>query len=78
MLPPWTDAETGVQVVRLTEPEEVEALVRLFEGIAEAEGWQPEGALRPLRPRGSGKAGRRPASGPAGPVKNAALPGPVA
>src|SRR5437868_78795 len=40
------DAESGAQVVRLTEAEEVEALVRLFEGVAAAEGWQPDGALR--------------------------------
>src|SRR5438046_1390827 len=46
MVPLWEDAESGVQVVRLTETEEVETLVRLFEGVAEAEGWQPEGALR--------------------------------
>ena len=42
----WKDAESGVRVVRLTEPVEVEALVSLFESIAEAEGWRPEGALR--------------------------------
>jgi GNAT superfamily N-acetyltransferase len=42
----WKDADRGVQVVRLTGPEEVEALVRLFESIAETEGWQPQGALR--------------------------------
>ena len=46
MIPLWKDAESGVRVVRLTEAEEVEALVRLFEGVAESEGWKPEGALR--------------------------------
>jgi hypothetical protein len=46
MLALWEDAGSGVRVVRLTEGEEVEALVRLFEGIAAAEGWQPEVALR--------------------------------
>ena len=41
--------EHGVQVVRLIESEDVEpveALVRLFEGIASVEGWEPGGALR--------------------------------
>jgi len=42
----WRDAALSVQVVRLTEAEEVEGLVRLFERIAAVEGWQPEGALR--------------------------------
>jgi hypothetical protein len=42
----WQDAESGVRVVRLTEATEIEALVRLFEAVAAAEGWQPEGALR--------------------------------
>ncbi len=46
MLSLWEDAEQGVRVVRLTGPGEAEALVRLFEGVAEAEGWKPEGALR--------------------------------
>lgn len=46
MLPLWRDAAGGIQVVRLTEADETEALVSLFEGIAAAEGWQPEGALR--------------------------------
>jgi len=46
MLPLWRDAERDVQVVRLIEAEEIGALVRLFEEIAAAEGWQPEGALR--------------------------------
>jgi hypothetical protein len=46
MLSLWNDAVSGVCVYRLTESEEVEGLVRLFEGIAAAEGWQPEGALR--------------------------------
>jgi hypothetical protein len=46
MLGLWEDAASGVRVVKLTEAEEVEALVGLFEGVAAAEGWQPEGALR--------------------------------
>jgi len=46
VLPLWRDADAGVRVVRLTTAEEIESLVRLFEGIAAAEGWQPEGALR--------------------------------
>jgi hypothetical protein len=46
MLPLWSDAETGVQVVRLTEPDEIETLVRLFEGVASEENWQPGEALR--------------------------------
>mgnify|MGYP000654467626 CR=1 FL=1 len=45
MLTLWSNAEASVQVVRLTEADETEALVRLFAGIAEAEGWQPEAAL---------------------------------
>lgn len=46
MLPLWEDAASGVRVVRLTEPEEIETLVRLFEDVADVEGWHPEGALR--------------------------------
>ena len=46
MLPLWKDAGSGVRVVRLTEPEEIETLVRLFETIAQAEGWEPGNALR--------------------------------
>lgn len=46
MLSLWENAGDGVRVVRLTAPEEVEALVQLFEGIAEDEGWKPDGALR--------------------------------
>lgn len=46
MVPLWKDAEQGVRVLRLTGGTEVEPLVRLFETIAEAEGWEPEGALR--------------------------------
>ena len=42
----WKDAESGVQVVRLIEPEEIETLVSLFETIAQAEGWEPGDALR--------------------------------
>lgn len=47
----WKDAESGVRVVRLTEAAEVEALICLFEAIAVAEGWQPEGALQGGRER---------------------------
>lgn len=47
----WEDSEHGVRVVRLTAPEEVEMLVQLFESIAQAEGWKPEGALRSGRRR---------------------------
>lgn len=46
MLPLWKDAERGVRVVRFTRPEEIDALVRLLEGVAEAEDWKPDGALR--------------------------------
>lgn len=46
MLSLWKDAGCGVEVVRLTEPDEAERLVRLFEAVAETEGWQPDGALR--------------------------------
>ena len=46
MLPLWSDGVRGVQVVRLVGPEEAEPLVRLLEGVAEEEGWRPEGALR--------------------------------
>jgi GNAT superfamily N-acetyltransferase len=42
----WSDAESGVQVTRMSTPEEAEALVCLFEQIARAESWQPGGALR--------------------------------
>lgn|GEM_PF-1357729 len=42
----WEDAGQGVRVARPTGPEEEEALVQLFERVAEAEGWKPEGALR--------------------------------
>lgn len=51
VLPLWKDTGTGAQVLRLTEPEEVEVLVSLFEGIAATEGWQPEGALQLWRNR---------------------------
>jgi len=46
MLPLWKDANGGVQVLRLTEPDEVETLVRLFEEVAVLEDWKPGGALR--------------------------------
>ncbi len=46
MLPLWKDAQSGVEVVRLDQAHEVEALVCLFERIADAEGWQSEGSLR--------------------------------
>ena len=42
----WSDVASGVRVVRLTEPHEIETLVRLFEDVAQKEGWQPGGALR--------------------------------
>lgn len=42
----WEVSVSGVRVVRLTESQEIESLVRVFEGVADAEGWQPEGALR--------------------------------
>jgi hypothetical protein len=46
MLGLWEEAGSGIRVVRLTEAEEVEALVCRLEGVAAAEGWQPGGALR--------------------------------
>src|SRR4051812_48376198 len=46
MVPLWENRESGVRVVHVTEPDEVEELVRLFETIAETEGWLPEGSLR--------------------------------
>ena len=46
MLPLWSDDQGGVRVVRLTEPGETGALVRLFEAVAGEEGWLPGGALR--------------------------------
>ena len=46
MLPLWKDAQSGVRVARLTEPEEIETLVCLFEKIAQEEGWEPGDALR--------------------------------
>ena len=46
MLPLWKDAQSGVRVVRLTKPKESETLVRLFEKIAQAEGWEPGDSLR--------------------------------
>jgi hypothetical protein len=51
VVPLWRDAERGVRVLRLTRPSEKEELVRLFESVAAAEGWQPEGALRRWRDR---------------------------
>jgi hypothetical protein len=38
--------DSGVTVARATTPPEVESIVSLFEGIAAAEGWTPEGELR--------------------------------
>lgn len=46
MLPLWEETKPILRIARLTQEEEVETLMRLFEGVAEAEGWQPEGALR--------------------------------
>jgi hypothetical protein len=50
MMPLWHgDAERGVQVVRLDTADdggEAEPLVRLFEGIAANEGWEPGDGLR--------------------------------
>ena len=45
MLSLWRDAGVGVEVVRLNETEEISGVVALFEDVAQAEGWQPEGAL---------------------------------
>jgi hypothetical protein len=42
----WKDAGGEVDVLRLEEPEAVEALTRLFERVAAEEGWMPGGALR--------------------------------
>lgn len=47
----WADARSGVRVVRLTKAAEIEALVRLFQDVAAAEGWQPGGALSRWRDR---------------------------
>ena len=46
MLSLWQDAVRGVGVVQLETKEEVEPLTLLFEGVAQREGWQPDGALR--------------------------------
>ena len=46
MVPLWSDPDSRIRVVRLEETEAMERLVRLFEEVAEAERWQPEGALR--------------------------------
>jgi hypothetical protein len=46
MLPLWNDADHSVRVGRLKDTEEIEALVRLFEDVAEEKGWFPDGALR--------------------------------
>ncbi len=46
MLSLWRGAATGVEVVRLTEAAEVAEVVRRFEDVTQAEGWQPAGALR--------------------------------
>ncbi len=51
MIPLWRYAESSVRVVRMTGSKEVDALIRLFEGVAEEEGWQPDGALRRNRRR---------------------------
>ena len=42
----WTDGETAVRVVHLNASDEINRLIEMFEGIAEAEDWKPEGALR--------------------------------
>ena len=55
----WTEAgnaagnnqQSGVEVVRLTESDEIEAMVRLFEAVSEEQGWQPGAALREFRPQ---------------------------
>ena len=44
-------ADDNVRIVRLTEQDEISALIRLFEGVAAAEGWQPGGALQSWRGR---------------------------
>src|SRR5579862_7754655 len=46
MLPLWSDADGGARVGRLDDAGEIEELVSLFEEVAQAEGWQPDGALR--------------------------------
>ena len=46
MLPLWESAENSVCIVRLTEPEEIAALISLFETVAQKENWQPGNALR--------------------------------
>ena len=42
----WRNADNAVCVNQLTDLEEVGSLVRLFERVADEEGWQPGGALR--------------------------------
>jgi hypothetical protein len=51
MLPLWCDLERECRVLRLTKPKEIEALLLLFEDVAAAEGWRPQGALRLRRDR---------------------------
>ena len=45
MEPLWKDIQGRAQVARLTQPEEIEALVCLFETIAQEEGGEPGNAL---------------------------------
>src|ERR1700741_5323783 len=51
MLSLWKDVESGVEVVGLTQPGEIEEMVRLFEEVAQEQGWQPGQALRQRMPR---------------------------
>jgi hypothetical protein len=44
------ETAVAVEVVPLTVAGEIESLMRLFEQVAEEEGWQPEGQLRAERP----------------------------
>lgn len=46
MLLLWENIWQGACVVQITDTEEVETLVGLFENVARVEGWQPEDALR--------------------------------
>jgi hypothetical protein len=41
----WKDADSGVEVVYLTEPGEIAQMVRVFEAVAQEQGWQPGQAL---------------------------------
>lgn len=47
----WANPRNRLRVSRLTQRDEVERLVELFEVVAAEEGWQPDGALRRWRNR---------------------------